>query len=98
MTVRYVTQVFENTDYNPTMVTEYVTVTDPVTLEQTVQEVQRPAPLTSQEIATAQSNINYQRASIVVDNLCALGLSTSLNLDSITMRLNGGSTLVEVNE
>lgn len=98
MTVRYITQVFANEDYNPTMVTEYVTVTDPVTLEQTTQAVERPAALTQEQIDTARNNLNYKRAAVVVEHLSALGLSTSLGLNYITMRLNGGSSIVEATE
>lgn len=89
----FVTQIFENSDYNPVMVDETITITDPVTLQQTQQTVQRPQPLTTEQLATARNNLNYQKAAVVVEHLSALGLSSTLNLNSIVLMLNGGSSI-----
>lgn len=93
----FVTQLFENIDYNPVMADETITVTDPVTLEQTQQTVQRPLPLTTEQLQVATDNLNYRRAAVVAEHLSALGLSTTLNLNSIVLMLNGGSS-IEVRE
>jgi hypothetical protein len=75
------------------MVDETITVTDPITLQQTQQTVQRPQPLTTEQLDAARNNLNYQKAAVVVEHLSALGLSSTLNLNSIVLMLNGGSSI-----
>ena len=96
MTAKYITQYFENTDYKPEITQETITVTDPNTFEIVEKTIDKYKPLTAEELATAKSNINYKRAFAASEHLSAIGLSTSVGLDYLTIKVNGNSVLTEI--